>query len=187
MDRIAKFLILLVAALVLVPGCFAEEMTDIAAEETPVAELVDVVEETGEPVVEEEVELVDVVEETGEPVVEEEAELVDVVEETGEPVVEEEAEEIVPDFTANQTVTLLENVGVNQTVAIALTAEEAEGIWNVTFSEGLEQIGNSTVTEEGAEEFIIKAITAGNQTFSATHEGAETEAGETYTLEIIVA
>ncbi len=169
MDRIAKFLILLVAALVLVPGCFAEEMTDIAAEETPVAELVDVVEETGEPVVEEEVELVDV------------------VEETGEPVVEEEAEEIVPDFTANQTVTLLENVGVNQTVAIALTAEEAEGIWNVTFSEGLEQIGNSTVTEEGAEEFIIKAITAGNQTFSATHEGAETEAGETYTLEIIVA
>ena len=75
MDRIAKFLILLVAALVLVPGCFAEEMTDIAAEETPVAELVDVVEETGEPVVEEEVELVDVGEETGEPVVEEEAEM----------------------------------------------------------------------------------------------------------------
>ncbi len=158
MDRIAKFLILLVAAVVLVPGCFAEEQT-VEAEATPT--------------IEEVVEVEDIVEATDAA--------------GNETVVEEVVEEIIPDFTANETVTLLENVGVNQTVAIALIGEEADGIWNVTMSEGLEQVGNSTVTEEGAEEFIIKALTAGTQSFSAIHEGAATEAGETYTLEIIVA
>jgi len=161
MDRIAKFLILLVAAVVLVPGCFADETVEAAAT----------------PTIEEVVEVAEVAEATdaaGNETVVEEA-------------VEEVVEEIIPDFTANETVTLLENVGVNQTVAIALSAEEADGIWNVTMSEGLEQVGNSTITEEGAEEFIIKALTAGTQSFSAIHEGAATEAGETYTLEIIVA
>ena len=142
MDRIAKFLILLVAALVLVPGCFAEEqMTDAVA--TPTIE-----------------------------------EVIDVAG-------NETAETVVPDFTANETVTTL-NMGVNQTVAIALTAQEAEGIWNTTLTEGLEQVGNSTVTN-GTEEFVIKAISAGAQTFSAAHEGAEAESNETYTLEITVA
>ncbi len=47
MDRIAKFLILLVAALVLVPGCFAEETTT-ASEETVDAVIVDAVNNTTE-------------------------------------------------------------------------------------------------------------------------------------------
>ncbi|MDD1730407.1 MAG: hypothetical protein LUQ50_15235 [Methanospirillum sp.] len=46
MDRIAKFLILLVAALVLVPGCFAEENT--TASETVDAVIVDAVNNTTE-------------------------------------------------------------------------------------------------------------------------------------------
>ena len=144
MDRIAKFLILLVAALVLVPGCFAEEQkTDAVA--TPTIE--------------------------------------EVITVAGN----ETAEKVVPDFTANETVTSL-NMSVNQTVAIALTAEEAEGIWNITNTDGLEQVGSSTVTN-GTEEWIIKAITAGNQTFSAVHEAVNAtapEAGETYNLEIVV-
>lgn len=154
MDRIAKFLILLVAALVLVPGCFAAEQTTEA---------------TATPTIEEVIEVAGATAAAG-----------------NETTVEEVVAEVIPDFTANETVTSLK-MGVNQTVAIALTAKEAEGIWNITKSEGLEQIGNSTVTKEGTEEFIIKALTAGTETFSATHEGAATEAGETYTLEIIVA
>ncbi|MFH0966259.1 MAG: protease inhibitor I42 family protein [Methanobacteriota archaeon] len=153
MDRIAKFLILLVAALVLVPGCFAEEMnTTETAITTEVAEVVEVAETTNETVG------------------------VDV------------AEAIIPDFEANMSMSTLE-MGVNQTVAIALTAEETEGIWNVTMTDGLTQEGNSTVTN-GTEVWTIKAVTAGEQSFNAVHEAMSetaTEAGETYKLDIIVA
>jgi hypothetical protein len=154
MDRIAKFLILLVAALVIAPGCFAEEQKN---------------ESVTTPVIEEVIEVADATNGT-------------VAEESSEEV----ADMVIPDFTANETVTLLE-MGINQTVAVSLTAEEADGIWNITWTEGLEQVGNSTITGEGTEEFIIKALTAGNQTFSAIHEGAATEAGETYSLDIVVA
>ena len=153
MDRIAKFLILLVAALVLVPGCFAEEMkTNETINTTEVVEVAEVIKTANET-----------------------ADL-------------EVVEAIVPDFEANMSVASLK-MGVNQTVAIALTAEEAEGIWNITMTDGLTQEGNSTVTN-GTEVWTIKTVTAGEQSFSAVHEAvSETaaEAGETYTLDIIVA
>lgn len=153
MDRIAKFLILLVAALVLAPGCFAAETSTIEANNTT-----DVVAEA--------------------PVVE----AMNATNET--PVVEA----VVPDFTADLNTTALE-MAVNQTAAVTLAAQEKTGIWNITISKGLEQVGNSTVTN-GTEEWIIKAVATGNQTFSAVHEAtdaAATEAGETYKLDIVVA
>ncbi len=155
MDRIAKFLILLVAALVLAPGCFAEETTAVDANATIEVDAnatTEVVAET--------------------PVAE---------------VANETAEVVAADFTVDVNTTTLD-MAVNQTAAISLVAEDA-GIWNITMTEGLEQVGNSTVTNE-TEEWIIKAIAAGNQTFSAVHEAtdaAATEAGESYTLDIVVA
>lgn len=159
MDRIATFLVLLVAALVLVPGCFAEEMsTEVEANATAVEEIIV-----------------------------EEVMVEDAANATTEEAVVEEVVAIEPDFMVNATTTTLE-IAVNQTVAISLTAEDA-GVWNVTMSEGLEQVGNSTVVE-ATEEWIVKAIEAGTQTFSAVHEATDaeaTEAGESYTLELVVA
>lgn len=155
MDRIAKFLILLVAALVLVPGCFAEEMKTNESVNTTT----DVVEGA------------------------------EIVETANETATKEVAEAIIPDFEANMTTVSPLDMEINKTVAIALTAEDAEGIWNVTMTDGLTQEGNSTVTN-GTEVWIIKAVSAGEQSFSAVHEAMNAtaiEAGETYKLDIIVA
>jgi predicted secreted protein len=142
MDRIGTFLILLVAALVLIPGTFAEEAQ--TSENTTVT-----------------------------------------VEDVNATVNETAAVPV--DFEANMSVSTLEKVGINQTVAISLTAED-EGKWNTTLTKGLEAVGEPVATN-GTEVYTIKAITAGKQSFSAIHEALnETakEAGETYKLEITV-
>ena len=152
MDRIGTFLILMVAALVLVPGSFAEE---VQSNETTSAIVTEVV-------------------------------VSDINGTSNGTVVEEVKEVVLPDFEANMTVNTLEKVGINQTVAISLTAAE-EGIWNTTTTEGLEQVGEP-VTTNGTEVFTIKAIGAGEQLFNAAFEAANaTEANETYSLAIIVA
>jgi predicted secreted protein len=151
MDRIAKFLILLVAALVLVPGCFAEETM---VEPTEAPELIE------EVIVEEEI-----------------------IETANETVVEEA---IVFDFTANETVNMLE-MGVNQTVMVSLAADETAGIWNVSMSEGVELVGDSVVAD-GVQSWILTAATPGTYTFNAVFESIEETDAEpvTYNLEIII-
>ena len=164
MDRIAKFLILLVAALVLVPGCFAEELKNETANTTEIAEVVEVAENATETAV-----------------------VKEVAEVTNGTVAEAIADAVIPDFVANMTVSKLEKVGVNQTVAISLIAED-EGIWNITKTEGLEQVGEPAITN-GTSVYTIKALTAGDQSFEAVHKAVNataTEAGETYKLDIII-
>ncbi|HWQ66092.1 MAG TPA: hypothetical protein VN372_04385 [Methanospirillum sp.] len=151
MDRISTFLILLAAALLLVPGCIAAEMTT-EANTTEVTEVVAVVEET-----------------------------------TNATAVADDvnATEVVEALKADLNITSLD-MTVDQSVLISLPNDES-GKWNTTVSEGLELDANTTMVE-GMEEFSVKAIAAGNQTFSAAFMKADaTEAEQKYDLAIVVA
>ncbi len=162
MDRIVTFLLLLVSALLLVPGCIAEEQVTPAA--TEVAAVAPVVEETA------------------------------AVAGT-EAATEQAAEELVVyNFTADVNTTELV-VPVNEKIKVALPENPTTGFtWNVTLSEGLALLNETPVAAVegmdgagGIHEWIIQAITTGNQTFSGIEQKAESEeTGSEYTLNLIV-
>ena len=174
MDRIVTFLLLLVAAVLLVPGCIADE--HVLSEEIIVSEV-----EVIEPEVSEETEV------PAEEVVAEETEVLD------------EAEvELVPDFIADVNTTEL-NMTLEQTVLVQLAENPTTGYtWNVTLSEGLVVLSDEYIQDEaeegmvgvgGIHEWIIQAVETGEQTlFGIEKQEWEEETGEenTYTLAILV-
>lgn len=172
MDRIVTFLLLLVSALLLVPGCIAEEQ--VAPEATEVVPEVEVVEEVVETVVEEV---------AGEVPVEEVTEVI--------------AEELpVYNVTADVNVTEL-TVPMNEVVMISLPENPTTGYtWNVTLTEGLTLLNETYVQDEaeegmvgvgGVHEWIIEAIATGEQTFYGIEQQAQSEeTGSEYTLKLIV-
>lgn len=175
MDRIVTFLLLLVAAVLLAPGCIAEEQ--VLSEEIIVSE-VEVIEPE---VAEEETEV------PAEEVVAEETE-----------VVEEAEVELVPDFIVDVNTTEL-NMTLEQTVLVQLAENPTTGYtWNVTLSEGLVVLSDEYIQDEaeegmvgvgGVHEWIIQAVATGEQTlFGIEKQEWEEETGEenTYTLAILV-
>ncbi len=166
MDRIVTFLLLLVSALLLVPGCIAEEQ--VAPEATEVVPEVPVVEEATEAVVEEV---------AGEVPVEEVTEVI--------------AEELpVYNVTADVNVTEL-NMTVGQIAMIELP-ETTDFEWNVTATEGLTIVKDIHIdavegTVGAFHQWFVEAVTAGEQSFSGVEKKADSEeTGSEYTLNILV-
>jgi inhibitor of cysteine peptidase len=172
MDRIVTFLLLLVSALLLVPGCIAEEQ---------------VIPETTE-VVPEALVASDATEE--------------VTSEVADEVPAEEAEEIAGDelpvynVTADVNITELV-VPMNEVIMISLAENPTTGYtWNVTLSEGLTLLNDVYVQDEaeegmvgvgGVHEWFIEAVEAGEQTFYGIEQQAQSEeTGSEYTLKLIV-
>ena len=183
MDRIVMFLLLLVSALLLVPGCIAEEQVAPDATEI-VPEAVAVVEEG--------------VEDTQAASEEDDAD----VDEDEDEVLFEETEEIaeeelpVYDITADMNITELA-VQMNEVVMISLPENLTTGYtWNVTLSEGLTLLNDVFIQDEaeegmvgvgGVHEWFIEVIEAGEQTFSGIEQKAQSEeTGSEYTLTLIV-
>jgi inhibitor of cysteine peptidase len=174
MEKVFSYLILLVAAVLLVPGCFAEETSAVA--DANVTEVVDTTNET-------------VAEETG---------MVDVTNETAETVPMDETGVINTTYTADINTTALAMM-VNETVRVSLKENPTTGyMWNVTNSTGLEIVNDTYVIDSapegmvgvgGVHEWVLKAIEAGNQTFSGVYmRSFETPTGseDTYNLEVTV-
>jgi inhibitor of cysteine peptidase len=166
MDRIVTFLLLLVSALLLVPGCIAEEQ--VAPEATEVVPEVPVVEEATEEVVEEV---------AGEVQAEEVTEVV--------------AEELpVYNVTADVNSTEI-NMTVGQIAMIELPVT-TDFEWNVTASEGLTIIKDIHVdavdeTVGAFHQWFVEAVAAGEQSFSGVEQKADSEeTGSEYTLKILV-
>ncbi|NLL09825.1 MAG: protease inhibitor I42 family protein [Methanomicrobiales archaeon] len=172
MDRIVTFLLLLVSALLLVPGCIAEEQ---------------VIPETTE-VVPEALVASDATEE--------------VASEVADEVPAEEAEEIAGDelpvynVTADVNITELV-VPMNEVIMISLAENPTTGYtWNITLSEGLALLKDVYVQDEaeegmvgvgGVHEWFIEAVEAGEQTFYGIEQQAQSEeTGSEYTLKLIV-
>ena len=172
MDRIVTFLLLLVSALLLVPGCIAEEQ---------------VIPETTE-VVPEALVASDATEE--------------VTSEVADEVPAEEAEEIAGDelpvynVTADVNITELV-VPMNEVIMISLAENPTTGYtWNITLSEGLTLLNDVYVQDEaeegmvgvgGVHEWFIEAVEAGEQTFYGIEQQAQSEeTGSEYTLKLIV-
>ena len=172
MDRIVTFLLLLVSALLLVPGCIAEEQ---------------VIPETTE-VVPEALVASDATEE--------------VASEVADEVPAEEAEEISGDelpvynVTADVNITELV-VPMNEVIMISLAENPTTGYtWNITLSEGLALLKDVYVQDEaeegmvgvgGVHEWFIEAVEAGEQTFYGIEQQAQSEeTGSEYTLKLIV-
>lgn len=172
MDRIVTFLLLLVSALLLVPGCIAEEQ---------------VIPETTE-VVPEALVASDATEE--------------VTSEVADEVPAEEAEEIAGDelpvynVTADVNITELV-VPMNEVIMISLAENPTTGYtWNITLSEGLALLKDVYVQDEaeegmvgvgGVHEWFIEAVEAGEQTFYGIEQQAQSEeTGSEYTLKLIV-
>ena len=172
MDRIVTFLLLLVSALLLVPGCIAEEQ---------------VIPETTE-VVPEALVASDATEE--------------VTSEVADEVPAEEAEEIAGDELPVYNVTADVNttelvVPMNEVIMISLAENPTTGYtWNVTLSEGLTLLNDVYVQDEaeegmigvgGVHEWFIEAVEAGEQTFYGIEQQAQSEeTGSEYTLKLIV-
>lgn len=172
MDRIVTFLLLLVSALLLVPGCIAEEQ---------------VIPETTE-VVPEALVASDATEE--------------VTSEVADEVPAEEAEEIAGDELPVHNVTADVNttelvVPMNEVIMISLAENPTTGYtWNVTLSEGLTLLNDVYVQDEaeegmvgvgGVHEWFIEAVEAGEQTFYGIEQQAQSEeTGSEYTLKLIV-
>lgn len=172
MDRIVTFLLLLVSALLLVPGCIAEEQ---------------VIPETTE-VVPEALVASDATEE--------------VTSEVADEVPAEEAEEIAGDELPVYNVTADVNttelvVPMNEVIMISLAENPTTGYtWNVTLSEGLALLNDVYVQDEaeegmvgvgGVHEWFIEAVEAGEQTFYGIEQQAQSEeTGSEYTLKLIV-
>lgn len=162
MEKFFSFVILLVAATLLTPGCFAAEVNESANAPAPV-----VTEVT------EKVNATDVA-----PV------------ETGE--------SVNTTYIADANTTNL-SMKVDETALISLKENPTTGYsWNVSNSTGLE-IVNDTYTMDkvksemvgvgGIHEWVIKAVEAGNQTFSAVMMHVSEPAKgdeETYTLNVTV-
>ncbi len=162
MDRIVTFLLLLVSALLLVPGCIAEEQ--VVPEATEVVPEVPVVEEATEEV-------------AGELPVEEVTEVV--------------AEELpVYNVTADVNSTEI-NMTVGQIAMIELPVT-TDFEWNVTASEGLTIIKDIHVdavdeTVGAFHQWFVEAVAAGEQSFSGVEKKADSEeTGSEYTLKILV-
>jgi len=172
MVRIVTFLLLLVSALLLVPGCIAEEQvapeaTEMVAEDAVTAEIP--AEEVSEVVTEEVTEIVN-----------------------------EEITEEMPAYnvTADMNTTEL-NMTLNQVVMVQLPENPTTGYtWNVTLSEGLTLLNETYVQDEaeegmvgvgGVHEWILEAVAAGEETFFGIEQqvGSE-EIGSEYTLNILV-
>ncbi|MCA1917213.1 protease inhibitor I42 family protein [Methanospirillum hungatei] len=168
MDRIVTFLLLLVSALLLVPGCIAEEQ--VTPEATEVVPEVPVVEATEE-----------VVEEVaGEVPVEE------VAEET------EVTEEELPVYNVTADINSTEiNMTVGQIAMIELPVT-TDFEWNVTASEGLTIIKDIHIdavdeTVGAFHQWFVEAVAAGEQSFSGVEKKADSEeTGSEYTLNILV-
>ncbi len=172
MDRIVTFLLLLVSALLLVPGCIAEEQ---------------VIPETTE-VVPEALVASDATEE--------------VASEVADEVPAEEAEEIAGDELPVYNVTADVNttelvVPMNEVIMISLAENPTTGYtWNITLSEGLALLKDVYVQDEaeegmvgvgGVHEWFIEAVEAGEQTFYGIEQQAQSEeTGSEYTLKLIV-
>lgn len=172
MDRIVTFLLLLVSALLLVPGCIAEEQ---------------VIPETTE-VVPEALVASDATEE--------------VTSEVADEVPAEEAEEIAGDELPVYNVTADVNttelvVPMNEVIMISLAENPTTGYtWNITLSEGLALLKDVYVQDEaeegmvgvgGVHEWFIEAVEAGEQTFYGIEQQAQSEeTGSEYTLKLIV-
>ena len=176
MDRIVTFLLLLVSALLLVPGCIAEEQ--VIPETTEVVPEALVASDATEEVVEE------------------------VAGEVADEVPAEEAEEIpgaelpVYNVTADVNTTELV-VPMNEVIMISLAENPTTGYtWNVTLSEGLALLNDVYVQDEaeegmvgvgGVHEWFIEAVEAGEQTFYGIEQQAQSEeTGSEYTLKLIV-
>lgn len=162
MDRIVTFLLLLVSALLLVPGCIAEEQ--VAPEATQVAPEAAVVEEVVEEVT---------------------------AEVPAEAVTEEIAEEMQAfNVTADVNTTEL-NMTVGQIVKIELPVT-TDFEWNVTASEGLSIVNETQIdaiegTAGAFHQWFVEAVAAGAQTFSGVEKKADSEeTGSEYTLNILV-
>jgi inhibitor of cysteine peptidase len=174
MEKFFSFIILLVAALLLAPGCIAEE--NVTVDESIIVD---------EPVVDEPV-IEEVVTDEGA-----EANATEPVEITEETVV-------LPNYTADMEVVTL-NVKLDETVLISLPENQTTGyMWEVTNSTGLEILNDTYVmdaSEEGmvgvggVHEWTVKAVETGEQTFTAVmmHVADEpTGEEETYTLMVVV-
>ncbi|MDX8550618.1 protease inhibitor I42 family protein [Methanospirillum sp. J.3.6.1-F.2.7.3] len=164
MDRIVTFLLLLVSAVLLVPGCIAEEQ--VAPEVLPEGAVL-------EEVVEEAV----AAQLPGEEVVEE--------------VTEEITEEIFAyNVTADVNTTDI-NMTVGQVVMIELP-ETTDFEWNVTASEGLTIVNDTHIdavegTVGAFHQWFVEAAAAGEQAFSGVEQKADSEeTGSEYTLNILV-
>ena len=164
---------LLLAAMLLVPGCFAEE--------TPMNESANV---SG---------VIVTAVETEAPV----TDVVDGANTTGVAPVKEETN-LNTTYTADVNVTSM-TMAINETALISLKENPTTGYsWNVTNSSGLE-IVNSTYTMDAAREgmvgvggvhdWIVKAVETGNQTFTAVmmHVSEPATGNEdTYSLNVTV-
>ena len=170
MEKIVSCIILLIAAVFLIPGCFAEE---IASNETTNATEV----------------AVEPVETTQVP----EAESVETVNRTESPV-----EEVSATYFVDMNVTNL-TMKIDETVLISLSENPTTGyLWNVTNSTGFAIVSDIYIPDAAAEgmvgvggvhEWIVKAVETGSQTFTAvmTHVAEEpTGDEETYQLDAVV-
>lgn len=172
MEKVLVGCILLVAAVLLVPGCFSEEVASSGIETT---EILPADEETA-------------IDLTG---------IDGASEETGE---EETAEEPVMNatYTADVNVTNM-TVPLGEIVTITLTENPTTGYtWNATNSTGLEIISDNYTADDvpagmvgsgGIHAWMAKAVETGNQTFSAIlMRSWEPITGdeETYSLDILV-
>ncbi len=166
MERSFSYVILLAAVFLLVPGCFAEETVTTA--DANITEVIETSEEAP------------------------------VAEET--PVAETVGEEIVANATyeADINTTALAMI-IGETVRVSLAANPTTGYeWNVTNTSGLAIINETYVIDAhsegmvgvgGVQEWILEAVEAGNQTFSAVYmRSFEEPTGEedTYTLDVVV-
>lgn len=170
MEKIVSCIILLIAAVFLIPGCFAEEIVS--------NESINATEEVAE---------------IGETTLVPAEETSEAVNETGSP-----AEDMSATYLADMNVTNL-TMKIDETVLITLSENPTTGyLWNVTNSTGFEITSDIYTPDAAAEgmvgvggvhEWIVKAVETGNQTFTAvmTHVAEEpTGDEETYQLDAIV-
>ena len=176
MEKFVSFIILLLAAALLAPGCMAGEST--MADGVNVSEVVEAAPVAG---------LSDATNAT------------EVVAE----VAGNETEVTAPPMTnatmlADLNVTTL-TAKLDDTILISLNENPTTGfMWNVTNTTGLEIVNDEFVTDKAAEgmvgaggvhQWMVKAIAAGNQTFDAVYMRSwepATGEEETYNLKVVV-
>jgi len=174
MEKFVSFIILLLAAVLLAPGCMAEQSTTV-----------DIAQASG---------VLETVKESGTTNVANTSETVDKLAGNGSPVADGASAPLTADVnTTNLTAKL------NGTILISLKENPTTGfVWNVTNSSGLEIVSDEYVVDKASEgmegaggvhEWMVKAVEIGNQTFDAIYKRSwEPITGEedTYTLKVVV-
>ena len=164
MDRIVTFLLLLVSALLLVPGCIAEEQ--VAPEATEVVPEVEVVEEVA-----------------GEVPVEEVTEVI--AEEL--PVYNVTADVNVTELTVPMNEVVMISLAENPTTGYTWNVTLTEGLTLLNETYVQDEAEEGMVGVGGVHEWIIEAIATGEQTFYGIEQQAQSEeTGSEYTLKLIV-